>query len=266
MPQERAEDVQLRKRTKAQAARHDRANVKPRGYDLGKFPPYAVTVDIVIFTVSSGVLEVLLVERSDDPYAAWWALPGGFKREGESLDDAARRELGEETAVNRPGHLEQLGAYGDPGRDARGNIVTVAYVAATPEVGEIEAGGDAAGAGLAPVRDVLDRKRDLAFDHSRIVADAYERMARDLETTDLATRFTGPHFTLTELRSVFEAVWFTTLDPTNFRRTLRDGKVQWVEETAERAASTPRGGRPPEIYVPTGAWSHGPPLRRPRPS
>ena len=254
----------LRKRTRSQATRHDAANVKPRGYGLGAFPPYAVTVDVVILTVSSGVLEVLLVERSDDPYGGWWALPGGFKREGESLDAAAGRELGEETAVSRPGHLEQLGAYGDPGRDARGNIVTVAYVAVMADIGKIQAGGDAAGAALVPVSDVLNRRTDLAFDHSRIVADAYERIARDLETTDLATRFTGPRFTLTGLRSVFEAVWFTTLDATNFRRTLRDGKVQWVEETAERAASTSLGGRPPEIYVPTDAWSQGPPLRRPR--
>src|SRR5436190_21103978 len=107
---------------------------RPTGYDASGFPPFAVTVDVVILTMVEGRLHVLLVRRQADPYAGAWALPGGFKRPDETLDEAAVRELREETAVAAPKHLAQFGAYGDPDRDPRTNVVTVAYLAVTPDV------------------------------------------------------------------------------------------------------------------------------------
>src|SRR3712207_3077539 len=120
----------------------------PAGYDASKFPPFAVTVDVVILTMAAGVLHVLLVRRGQEPFAGMWAIPGGFKRPDETLADAARRELAEETGVDVPSLLAQFGAYGDPGRDPRTNVVTVAYLAVIRDLGAIVAGTDAADAGL----------------------------------------------------------------------------------------------------------------------
>ncbi len=251
----------------------------PAGYDIGKFPPFAVTVDIVILSVVDGVLLVLLVERKDKPFKKAWALPGGFKRPEETLDEAARRELREETGVDAPRHLSQFGAYGDPKRDPRGNVVTIGYLAVTPEVGEIMAGTDASDARLWPVAEVLDGDVKLAFDHATILADAVERAAADLESSDLATAFVGPSFTLTELQRVYEAVWDDQLDTANFRRSLSasgrsvgsapsapaPSAAAYVMPLGVRAESTGRGGRPPELYAAGGGWSEdGSPVKRPR--
>ena len=101
----------------------------PPGYDPSTFPAFAVTVDMVILTMSEGLLHVLLVRRGQEPFQGMWATPGGFKRPDETLDEAARRELAEETGVDVPSLLTQFGAYGDPGRDPRMNVVTVGYLA-----------------------------------------------------------------------------------------------------------------------------------------
>ena len=130
-----------------------------------------MTVDVVILTMVGGRLHVLLVKRRDDPYRGQWALPGGFKRLDETLDEAAIRELREETGVVAPAHLAQFGAYGDPGRDPRTNVVTVGYLAVTTDVGAVLAGSDADEAKLWPVTEAV-AELDLAFDHQRIVADA----------------------------------------------------------------------------------------------
>ena len=99
----------------------------PAGYDADAFPRFAVTVDIVILAVVDDALSVLLIRRKGAPFEDHWALPGGFKRPSESLDDAARRELLEETGVTAPRHLDQFKAYGDPGRDQRTNVVPIAW-------------------------------------------------------------------------------------------------------------------------------------------
>lgn len=263
----------------------------PDGYDASRHPSFAVTVDVVILTMVESRLHVLLVRRTADPYGGSWALPGGFKRPDETLDEAARRELREETGVSAPNHLAQFGAYGDPDRDPRTNVVTVAYLAVTPAVGSIMAGSDADDARLWPVADAI-QQLDLAFDHKRILSDAIERAADKLEQSDLATAFVGSTFTLSELQNVYEELWDADIDPANFRRSLAvpppaaAARVQsappapaarpasaaseaagsYVEATGQRADPGPRGGRPPELFRAGAAWKEQAPLRRPRSS
>src|SRR5438309_5210504 len=163
----------------------------PADYDPSQFPAFAVTVDVVVLTMSDGRLHVLLVRRGVAPFEGMWAIPGGFKRPTETLDEAAKRELLEETGVDGARLLRQFGAYGDPERDPRMNVVTVAYLAVLREVGDIVAGTDAADAALIPVSEALNGKIELAFDHTEIVRDAVERVRADLELRGIATAFVG---------------------------------------------------------------------------
>jgi 8-oxo-dGTP diphosphatase len=244
------------------ATRTREANVPP-GYDPGKFPAFAVTVDVVILTMAEGVLHVLLVRRGQEPFKAMWAIPGGFKRPDETLDEAARRELSEETGVDVPSLLTQFGAYGDPGRDPRMNVVTVAYLAVLRDVGAIVAGTDAADAALLPVTHILEERIELAFDHVRIIRDAVERVRVELEVSGIATAFVGTTFTMAELRAVYEAIWGVQLDAANFRRSLV-GEDGWVIPTGRTARPGPGGGRPAELYRAGRAWKHGVPIQRNR--
>lgn len=235
----------------------------PPGYDPSQYPPFAVTVDVVILTMSAGALRILLVRRAQAPFEGMWAIPGGFKLPVETLDDAARRELAEETGVDAASTLAQFGAYGDPGRDPRMNVVTIAYLAVLRDVGAIVSGSDAADAALVPVHDVLDGNIELAFDHATIVRDAVARVRVELEVTGVAMSFVGPTFTLAELRTVYEAVWGVQLDGANFRRSVvtQDG---WVIPTGRRARSGPAGGKPAELFRAGRAWKGGGPIRRPQ--
>src|ERR671915_108112 len=242
------------------ATRTRRSNVPP-GYDPSDFPAFAVTVDVVILTMSEGMLHVLLVCRGEEPFEGMWAIPGGFKRPGETLDVAAKRELVEETGVDAASLLTQFGAYGDPERDPRMNVVTVAYLAVIRDVGAVVGGSDAAAAALIPVSDVLEERIELAFDHLRIVRDAVERVRIELEVSGIATAFVGTTFTMAELRAVYEAIWGVQLDAANFRRSIvaEDG---WVIPTGRTARPGPGGGRPAELYRAGRAWSHGVPIHR----
>ena len=234
----------------------------PADYDPSQFPAFAVTVDVVILTMSESRLHVLLVRRGVPPFEGMWAMPGGFKRPTETLDEAAKRELLEETGVDGASLLRQFGAYGDPERDPRLNVVTIAYLAVLREVGDVVPGTDAAGAALVPVSDVLDGNIELAFDHERIVRDAVERVRIDLELRGIATAFVGTTFTLAELRAVYEAVWGVHLDGANFRRSLLS-EGGWVIPTGRRARPGSTGGKPAELYRAGRMWKHGGPIRYP---
>jgi 8-oxo-dGTP diphosphatase len=236
----------------------------PLDDDPRVFPPVAVTVDIVVLTIVDGELRVLLVERALPPFEGALALPGGFVQPDETLADAAARELQEETSVRAKPFLEQLGAYGDPGRDPRMRVVTVAYLAIVPSLGPIAAATDARAALLVPVTDVAGRRirHKLAFDHQSILEAAVERARSKLEYTSIATEFLGKTFTLSELRAVYEAAWGERLDPGNFRRKVL-GTPGFVLPTGAQGTPGPEGGKPPDLYKKGKAVTLQPPLTRP---
>ena len=225
----------------------------PDGYDPSAFPPFAVTVDVVVLTLRERRLHVLLIQRGGEPFRGCWALPGGFVRPAETLEEAAARELREETGVDAAAYLEQVAAYGDPDRDPRMRVVTVSYLAVLPGVGEIAAGSDAARAAFVPVEEVLGTEpgRALAFDHALILSDAVAYAQEKLTSTSLATAFVGPEFTLGDLREVYEAAWGVDLDPGNFRRKVL-ATEGFVTPTGRRASSGSGGGKPAETYRPVG--------------
>lgn len=236
------------------------------GYDKYAFEPFAVTVDLAVFTVQNGGLRVLLVERGQEPYAGKWALPGGFVLPDESAETAARRELAEETGLSDVSglHLEQLRTYSEPGRDPRMRVVSVAFTALLPDPPEPHGGGDAAQARWLP-HDGGQAHGTLAFDHDRILADARERVGAKLEYTCLATSFCPPEFTLGELQQVYETVWGTALDRPNFRRKVL-ATPGFVEPAPGGARLTGGRGKPAALYRAGGAKALHPPLLRPAPT
>jgi len=253
-------------------------------YDPRAYPPVAVTVDVVALTIRDGELHVLLVRRGYPPFEGRWALPGGFVRPGEDLRTAAARELAEETGLTiRRGlarvHLEQLASYGEPDRDPRMRVISVAHLAFAPNLPDPAAGTDAHDAAWVPVaslglphaaqapgRPVRQRPgttRRLAFDHTRILADGLDRARSKLEYTPLATRFAGEEFTIAELRAVYEAVWGDALHPGNFHRKVLSvpGFVESTGATTERGGQ--RGGPRARLYRAGDARLLHPALLRP---
>lgn len=243
------------------------------GYRYENFPAFAVTVDLAVFTIRAGALSVLLIRRGDHPYRGFLALPGGFIREGESAEQAAVRELAEETGAGTfTGHLEQLRTYSDPARDPRMRVVSVGYVALAPGLPAPLPGGDAAAARWLPVGDLrLGQAREpggpdaaqLAFDHAQILSDGLERVRSKLEYTTLATSFVDERFTLADLRRVYAAVWGSAPDLANFRRKVLATEGFVVPDGRSDEAAGPAGGRPPLLYRRGAATVLHPPMLRP---
>ncbi|HLJ99994.1 MAG TPA: NUDIX domain-containing protein [Streptosporangiaceae bacterium] len=226
-------------------------------YNPRKHPPTAVTVDLVVLTIRDDELVFLAVERGIEPFRGRLALPGGFVRPDEGLDEAAVRELKEETGLGgEPVHLEQLASYGHPLRDPRMRVITVAYLALAPELGVPRGGGDAAAAHWVLVSGGRDA---LSFDHERILADGVERARSKLEYTPLATAFCTPEFTVADLRRVYEIVWGVPLDPRNFHRKVT-GTHGFLEPTGDTA--TGERGRPAQVYRAGPAGLLYPPMLR----
>jgi 8-oxo-dGTP diphosphatase len=198
-----------------------------------EYPRPALSVDCVVFGVDDEDLKVLLVQRDKDPYAGRWALPGGFVEMDESLDDAARRELQEETGVTRL-YLEQLYTFGDPGRDPRGRVVSVAYYALV-KLAEypVQAATDARDAAWFAVSDVPA----LAFDHPRILKTAVERLRGKVRYQPIGFELLPRKFTLSQLQGLYEKVLDTTLDKRNFRKKILSmGLLEELDEVQQDVA------------------------------
>jgi 8-oxo-dGTP diphosphatase len=216
-----------------------------------------LTVDLAILTVREDLLQVLVIERANEPYRGRLALPGGFLRAGEDLLSAAERELSEETGLDgRSLHLEQVATYGDPDRDPRERVVSVSYLAVAPDLPIPAAGSDASSARWAPLEQVSGA---LAFDHGTILADAVERARQRLEFTTIAAAFCGKTFTIGDLRKVYEAVWGRPLDHGNFNRKIVKSEG-FVVSTGDRRI--PETGRPAMLYRRGPAQTLSPPLMR----
>ncbi|MER7608788.1 NUDIX domain-containing protein [Nocardioides sp. NPDC127503] len=222
-------------------------------------PKFAVSVDLVVLTVRDEALCALVVRRGIEPFEGDWALPGGFVLDDEGLEEAAARELAEETGI-RPGsvHVEQLATYGSPGRDPRARVVTVAYLALAPDLPVPAAGSDAADAQWCPV-DALLAGDALAFDHAAILRDGVERARSKLEYSPLGAAFCAEEFTVAELRRVYEIVWGERLDPRNFHRKVTKTEA-FLEPTG--TTTTRDGGRPAQLFRRGSAEHLHPPLLR----
>jgi len=210
-----------------------------------KHPHPAVAVDLVIFTIIDGRLNVLLIERGREPFKGHWALPGGFVRLQEDLVAAAQRELAEETGVHGT-YLEQIGAFGAPERDPRERVISVAYYTIALEGNcRLQAGSDAA----AVEWHACESAPSLAFDHEGIISVARERLADRLQRSTLALQFLPAEFTLTELQQVHETILGRRIDKRNFRKWIAD--LDLLEPTGR----TRRGGqhRPAALYRGRGA-------------
>jgi 8-oxo-dGTP diphosphatase len=199
----------------------------------------AVTVDVAIFTILEGELKVLLVKRKNWPFEGMWAIPGGFIGMEESLEEAAARELEEETGVSDV-YLEQLYTFGDPGRDPRTRVITVAYFAlVSADQLHLRAASDAADVGWFSAYNLPP----LAFDHDAILEYALTRLRYKLEYTAVGFQLLPAEFTLTELQQTYEIILRERLDKRNFRRKILQADI--LEETGNLRE---RGHRPAKLY------------------
>lgn len=227
------------------------------GYDPTAFARLSLTVDLVLMTVREGRLSALLQKRAAHPFKDAWALPGGFVGIEESLDDAARRLLADKVGLAE-GWLEQLYTFGDPGRDPRMRIVTVAYFALLPTAVLLPALDDRSDLAVAPLdipwsgeeggpvaaRDATGGALPLAFDHAQILAHAVRRLRGKLGYAPVALALLPPLFTLRDLQDVHEAILGQALNKPAFRRRMLDSG--WIKGTGEREAGT--SYRPAELY------------------
>ncbi|MBN1483103.1 MAG: NUDIX hydrolase [Chloroflexia bacterium] len=208
-------------------------------FDPHKYERPSVTVDVVIFGLIEGTLHVLLIQRGLEPFASMWALPGGFVRLDESLEQAALRELVEETGV-KDVYLEQLYTFGDPQRDPRTRVITVAYFAlVAADRLRLRADTDAAEVRWFPAYE----PPPLAFDHQKILDYAITRLRYKLEYTALAFELLPQEFTLTELQQAYEHILNEELDKRNFRRKVLQADILDKTENYREG-----GHRPARLY------------------
>lgn len=201
---------------------------------------HEVTVDIVIFTIRNNNLEVLLVQRAYEPFKDKWAIPGGFIRLSENLEEAAKRVLYEKTSV-KDVYLEQLYTFGDPHRYPSARVITVSYVALIRsddlQLGTVEEGLNIQEISWHPVYDLPA----MAFDHKAILSYAIKRLRARLEYTPIAFQLLPAKFTLTELQRTYESILNQELDKRNFRKKVVSLDIleehdEYTKESSKRPA------------------------------
>ncbi len=201
----------------------------------------SVTADILIFALKDKALNVLLVKRKIEPFKGMWAIPGGFVRLDESLENAAKRELEEETGV-KADYLEQLYTFGDVNRDPRGRVITVCYFALIRSDNiKLKARTDVSDARWFPVGEI----KNIAFDHKKILGYGLKRLKWKFEYTTIAFSILPKKFTLAELREVYEIIFSKRFDNRNFRKKIFSLKLL-KEEGIKKEVSH----RPPMLYSP----------------
>ena len=204
-------------------------------------PTLRVATDCVVFGLDEAGLHVLLIERGITPQQGRWALPGGFVRDGESVEECARRELVEETGLGDV-FLEQLYTFGAVDRDPRGHVVSVAYYALTNiREHRLNASTDAAGAAWFSAAELPK----LAFDHDVIVATALARLRGKVRYRPIGFELLAKKFTLSELQYLYETLLGEALDKRNFRKKILSLGILKDTGTMERNGP----GRPARLYA-----------------
>lgn len=206
----------------------------------GEFEKPSVTIDIVVFAIKNKELNVLLIKRGLEPFKDKWAIPGGFVRINESLETAGKRELQEETGL-RDIYFEQLYTFGNPKRDPRGRVITVAYfaLAADPNKIKLKASTDASDAKWFSIHKLPV----LAFDHKEILDYAIKRLRWKFEYTPIAFSLLPNKFTLGHLQEIYEIVFNKKFDKRNFRKKIISLDILDEEEIKKDVSH-----RPPKLY------------------
>jgi 8-oxo-dGTP diphosphatase len=199
-----------------------------------------ITVDLSIFTVNDGQLKVMLVKRGETPFQGSWSLPGGFLKTRESLDEAAQRVLNEKTGVSDV-YMEQLYTFGEPNRDPRARVITVAYIAlipwqslSQPETKKVSDLNWAA----------ADHLPKLAFDHNDILKYAVERLRAKVSYSNIVYGLMPKQFRLSELQSMYESIINDKLDKRNFRKQMLATRL--LKETGKKDLAGAH--RPAKLY------------------
>ncbi len=209
-------------------------------YDASKYERPSVTVDVLMMSLRQRDLQILLIKRRAWPYEGMWAIPGGFVNMNESLEDAAKRELQEETGVQDV-YLEQLYTFGEPHRDPRTRVITVVYFALLDsERLQVRAADDASDVNWFSVYDLPA----LAFDHDEIIEYALNRLRGKLEYTTIAFNLLPAQFTLRELQRVYEIILHKRLDKRNFRKKILSTGI--LEDTGDKKMEGTH--RPARLY------------------
>ena len=205
-----------------------------------EYPHPSVTVDCIIFALQDDELKVLLIQRNGNPYKGCWALPGGFVEIDESIETAALRELNEETGVEKV-FLEQLYTFGEPKRDPRERVISVAYYSLV-KLGEhaIRAGSDALKACWFSTRKLPK----LAFDHATILGIAIKRLQGKVVYAPIIFELLPAKFKLPQLQKVYELILERPLDKRNFRKKILGAGIV----TPLNEFDTTEPGRPAKLY------------------
>ncbi len=213
------------------------------GYDARNYAAPLTTVDMAIFSLIEGQLQVLLVKRAEHPARGLWALPGGFidLQRDQQLDDAAYRKLKQKTGVDLA-YLEQVASTGNQHRDPRGWSLTVLYYALI-DAAEVVLRADPSASHVQWFQVQQARQLDLAFDHRALLAAAHERLKTKVEYTALPLYLMPPEFTLSELQQVFETILEKPLEKKSFRRRMLDAEL--LQDTGKLRRA---GARPAQLY------------------
>ena len=207
--------------------------------NIHNFPKPSVTVDMVIYTIHENDLKILLVKRGIEPFKDKWALPGGFVRIEESLEDAAKRELQEETGV-KDVYLEQLYSFGEPKRDPRGRVITIAYIAlVNSENVNLKSTTDVSEVQWFSIKKIPS----LAFDHKKILEYSLKRLRWKFEYTTVAFSMLPKKFTLSQMQKIYEIVFNKKFDKRNFAKKILSLDILKEEEIKKDVSY-----RPPMLY------------------
>lgn len=199
-----------------------------------------LSVDCVIFGYAKNKLQIALIERKKAPFKGKWAIPGGFLEGNETVEEAALRELQEETGIKNV-YLEQFHVFSDPDRDPRGRVITVAFFALiSSEDLELVATEDAARAAWWSI----DELPSLAFDHKSIFYKALESLRTSVTLRPLVFELLPKAFTLTELQTLYEQIFGDKIDKRNFRKKmLKTGDLKPIKKITEGVKH-----RPAQLY------------------